>query len=102
MLSYGFRLRRGEDDDLIAWIAEQPNKSEAIRESLRRGIAAAPPPAGDDHLLLRTVVVEAVREALAVMAIAVQPDQSGNGREAEDPELAARLDNLFEEPITTR
>jgi hypothetical protein len=95
-----FKLRE-QDSDIVAWLEQQPNKSEAIRECMRRGIAAAaasPPAATRDDHLLRTVVREAVREALGDMAITVQPEQPGNGREAgEDPELAARLDSLFDQ-----
>jgi hypothetical protein len=151
------RLRPGEDDDIIAWLEQQPNKSEAMRECMRRGITAAasplagftPKPGEDDDVIawleqqadggeaireavrraiaseqrsadgdeetrlravvteavcaaladmafLRAIVTEAVREALADATIAVQPGQPDNGHQ-EDPELAARLDSLFDD-----
>jgi hypothetical protein len=92
------RLREGQDDDVIAWLEQQPNKSEAIRECLRRGIAAttSPPADFDDHRL-STLVKEAVREVLAdVVITAQQPDRPAPGNGHEDPVLAARLDSLFD------
>jgi hypothetical protein len=93
-----FKLREGQDDDVIAWLEQQPNKSEAIRECLRRGITAttSPPADFDDHRL-STLVKEAVREVLADVVITAQrPDRSGNGCGDENPVLAARLDSLFD------
>jgi hypothetical protein len=44
------------------------------------------------------VVREAVREALADVVITAQPEQPGYGRDTkENPELAARLDSLFDQ-----
>jgi hypothetical protein len=110
------RFREGQDDDIIAWLEQQPNKSEAMRECMRRGITAAasplagftPKPGEDDDVIawleqqadggeaIREAVRRAiaVREALADATIAVQPDQPDNGHE--NPELAARLDSLFD------
>jgi hypothetical protein len=108
------RLKRGDEDDLIAWVDEQLNASEAIRLSMRLAMAFA---GGDEDRLraivteattrratfsgdearLRTIVAEAVREVLAdVVITAQQPDRSGNGCGDEDPVLAARLDGLFD------
>jgi hypothetical protein len=88
------RLREGEDDDIIAWLEQQQNKSQVIRECVRAAMVSGYSP---EVLRLRTIVAEAMREALADMAVTVQPGrQPDNGRE-EDPELAARLDSLFDD-----
>ncbi len=81
------RLREGEDDDLIAWIEQQPNKSHAVREYLRRGLASKTSTA-IDMAELRAVIIAAVQEALPSGDPAAT-----NG--SENPQLAERLDNLF-------
>jgi hypothetical protein len=104
------RLKTGDDDDLIDWVDKQLNASEAIRQSMRQTMESEHLPVGKDFravvteavcaaladmAFLRAIVTEAVREALADATIAVQPGQPDNGH-GEDPELAARLDSLFD------
>lgn len=87
------RLDRETDADIIAWLDSQRNRSEAVRKALRAAIA----PTGLDLGALRGVVEAALDEKLANLALV-----NGNGAEtapvdplAEDPELAAALDNMF-------
>ena len=88
-----FWLDKEKDEDIIAWLEGQRNRSKAIRDALRAAIA--PPPALDISAV-RAVVEAALDEKLASLALVM-----GNGREAnsadqpEDPELAATLDGLF-------
>jgi hypothetical protein len=82
------------DADIITWLNEQRNRSEAIRNAIR--VAIAPPPALDISAI-RAVVEAALDEKLAGPALV-----SGSGLgikpadpPAEDPELAATLDGMF-------
>jgi hypothetical protein len=89
------RLREGEDDDVIAWLEHQTNKSEAIRQCVRVVIKSGHYSA--EALQLRAIVAEAMREVLAdVVITAQQPDRPAPGNGHEDPVLAARLDSLFD------
>ena len=99
-----FVLDDQRDRDLLDWLDEQPNKSGSLRDAVR----AYRPPAGgagpapatgqaaiaalrDELARLPDVVAEAVRETLAAYRLA--PTPPSREPSAEDPELAARLDN---------
>lgn len=84
-----FCLDKEEDRDIVAWLAERRNQSQAIRDALRAAIA---PPSALDIGAIRAAVEAALDERLAGLTLT-----NGNPPEptAEDPELGAALDDMF-------
>jgi len=80
-------LRPGDDDDLIAWVKGQDNRSEAIRQAIREQIAPTGP-VGQDAL--RAILREELGRWAASPGIANRP-QTGDV----DAQSAALLDSLF-------
>ena len=78
-------LNAEHDADVIRWLDEQPNKSEAVREAIRRMMNND----GD----LAHVVRQVLREELAKIAVGT-PAEDGEAQDA-DPQAAARLDQMF-------
>lgn len=87
-----FVINPGEDADILAWWRQQENKSAAVRAAIRVELEPTPTP------LTTADVRRAVREELAQVNLAAQPDESAAKPqviEDVDPDAAARLDNLF-------
>ena len=83
------RLHDDKDADITAWLDAQVNKSEAVRQALRRAIAP-PSQQGCDATTMRQVFEAVLDEKLAGLALKKGESEPGG----EDPELAARLDGL--------
>lgn len=80
------KLQPGRDDDIIAWLEAQENKSAAVRAAIRRAMAPPLDPA-ELKAVVRAAVAEALRGKVVVGGKVDGPE--------EDPELAAALDSLF-------
>jgi len=83
-----FWLDRERDGDIMAWLAEQRNQSQAIRDALRTAIA--PPPALDIG-----AIRAAVEAALDERLITTTNNNNHSSEPGEDPDLAAALDRMF-------
>ena len=82
------------DADIIAWLEEQRNRSEAIRTAIRDSLSSSPVL---DIGAIRAVVEAALDDRLSGLAL-VNGDESANepaDPPGEDPELAAALDGMF-------
>jgi Arc/MetJ-type ribon-helix-helix transcriptional regulator len=79
-------LNAEHDADVIRWLDEQPNKSEAVREAIRRMMNND----GD----LAHVVRQVLREELAKVVVGQAPAAEGEAEDA-DPQAAALLDQMF-------
>jgi hypothetical protein len=84
-----FCLDKEDDKDIIAWLEEQRNQSQTIRDALRLAIA---PPSALDIAAIRAVVEAALDERLAHL---VMVNGEPPGATEEDPELGAALDEMF-------
>ena len=97
------RLRDGIDDDIAGWYEGQEDKSGAVRKALRAYIGlhngstqenVVREAVGRELSRLPDIVAAAVREALEGYRLtAARPVEPG----AEDPTLAARLDDQLDE-----
>jgi len=87
-----FSLDTETDADILGWLDAQRNRSEAIREVLRAAIVPTP---ALDLAAIRQVVDAALREHLQGLILTDGDAPAANGATGEDPELAARLDELF-------
>jgi translation elongation factor EF-G len=86
-----------EDADIEAWLEDQDNKSEAIREAIRCKVAGDN---GTDDRLTKTAMRRMLREELARVSVAAQEPQElqsveGPQTRDTDPEAGAALDAMF-------
>jgi hypothetical protein len=82
-------LDADRDADLLRWLAEQANKSAAIRYALRAQIT---PQAPDLETIRAAARIEL---ASALAGLRLRQDQTPDLEAAEDTELARALDALF-------
>jgi len=91
---FAMRLHPGPDDDVIAWLANQVDKTAAvkrlIRANIRAEVAAQTGSGQVDLAAIRRVVEAAIADKLA--GVALSP--TGAGVDA-DPELENKLDEMF-------
>ena len=90
-------LREDRDDDLAAWYRAQADKSQAVRDVLRAAVCNGTQEVtvGDVLDRLPAIVAAAVQDALRDYQFA--PTSPHREPEAEDPELAARLDGQLDD-----
>jgi Arc/MetJ-type ribon-helix-helix transcriptional regulator len=97
------RLRKGKDDDIATWYEGQGDRSEAVREALRAYMrlhngdtqeAAVRDVMVRELARLPEVVGSAVREALTGYQLSPTEEREIG---AENPELAARLDEQLDD-----
>ena len=82
-----FYLDDRRDSDILAWLAEQPNRSLAVREALRAWISRSD---GLDAEVLRRVLREELSRVSVQGIASAAPETS-----QEDDELAEALDSLM-------
>ena len=82
-----FYLDDRRDSDILAWLAEQPNRSLAVREALRAWISQSD---GLDAAMLRRVLREELSRMSVGGIVSVTPETP-----QEDEEVAEALDSLM-------
>ena len=96
------RLYEDNDGDIIKWLSEQENKTQAVKAAIRADIG------GDVHqvdapqvdapevtlVAIRATIEAALDQRMLCGAIAASGG-SDDGPQGEDPELAAKLDSMF-------
>lgn len=82
-----FYLDDRRDADILAWLAEQPNRSLAVREALRAWISRSD---GLDAVVLRRVLREELSRMSVLGMVSAAPETS-----QEDDEVAEALDSLM-------
>jgi len=83
------RLNGTRDQDIIAWLDAQENKTYAVKAAIRAAIEDKP--AAIDLSAIRTVFEAVLDERLTGLALT----KSAGPPHGEDPELAGRLDAMF-------
>ena len=91
MKKFSMRLHPGPDEDVIAWLDNQVDKTAAIKRLIRAEIAAQAGGGQVDLLAIRRVVEAALEEKLAGVVLGPAA-AAGDG----DPELEAKLDGMFD------
>jgi len=89
------RLSQKNDADILEWLSQQANQSEAVRRALRAAISPNPSPTLG---AIRSVVEAALEQKLANLATvsnATAPTTDDKNF-TEDPELGAALDSMFD------
>lgn len=82
-----FYVDSEQDAELLAWLEQQSNRSEAIRQALRAHMNGQPAAGSLDEAQLRRVLREELSR-VATLAASAPPPAS------EDDELKAALDDL--------
>lgn len=86
-----FSVDREADQDIIAWLDRQPNKSAAIRAAIRAYMADQEGPTLADIL----AEIRSLPSRLSVVRVASQPSADEEDRE-EPAAAAANLDELLD------
>ena len=91
------RLNDETDQDILAWLDAQNDKTAAVKTALRAMMAGGAPQseaAEMDLCAIRAVFETVLDERLGGLTV-VGSDSGAGGPSEEDTELAAKLDDLF-------
>lgn len=93
MVRLDIRLSDENDQDIIAYLNAQDNKTAAVKRAIRTmiGDSAGEEPAAVDLGAIRAVFEAVLDERLAGLTLST----GGQSRQEEDAEAAAKLDAMF-------